>query len=133
MPNMANITVKAANGSTDVIFTSLVASAGDKSEAQWRVTAAGASPSLQPYLRVRSQYNGARTVRRVEGSFGYHETITDSTTTLTSVKASALGSFSISVPMVLSTTAADEAAALFGNLLASALMKSVNSTGYAPT
>jgi hypothetical protein len=130
---MASITVKKADNSTDVTYVSMVASAGDKSEALWRQTALGGSANLQPYLRVRSQFNGTRSVRRVEGTFGYQNTYVDTNTSQTVVKATALGSFVFQVPVVTDTVAADEAAAQFGNLLASTLMKSVNSSGFAPT
>jgi len=132
MPNMANIVVKKADGSTDVTYTSVVASAGDKSEALWRNTALGASPNLQPWLRVRSQFNGPRTVRRVEGSYGYYSTYTDSNDQ-EQVKASVVGSFVFQVPMVANSDDASEASAQFGNILASTLMKAVNSSGFAPT
>jgi hypothetical protein len=129
---MADIVVKKADNTTNVTYVKQVAAAGDKTDARWQQTAGGSSINLQPYLTVRSQFNGPRTVRRVEGKFGYMNTYTDSTTAQQIVKATVVGSYSFQVPVVTDTTAANEGAAQFGNLLASALMKEVNSTGYAP-
>jgi len=133
MPNMANIVVKKADNTTDVTYVSMVSSAGDKSSALWRQTAVAGQANLQPYLEVRSQWNGPRTVRRVEGKFGFQNTYTDANTTQKIVKATVLGSFVMQVPSVTDEFIANEAAAQFGNLLASALMKSVNASGFAPT
>lgn len=67
MPNMANIVVKAANGTTDVTFTGIQPSAGDKVPAMWRDNAASTVPSNRPTLSVSGQYNGPKTARRMKG------------------------------------------------------------------
>lgn len=133
MPNMANITVKKADGTTDVTYTALVSAAGDKAAARWQNTALGSSPNLQPYLTVVSRFNGPRTVRRVDGEFGFQSTYVDSSTSQTVIKAIPGGTFSFTRPLEADDTAAAEAAAQFANLLASTLIKSVLASGYAPT
>lgn len=67
MPQMANITVKKADGTTDVVYTALAPSSGDKTSAVWSPTLVGASNSHRPELRVSSQSNAANTVRFVDG------------------------------------------------------------------
>lgn len=67
MPQMANIVVKAANGTTDVTFTGIQPSAGDKVPAVWRDNAASTVPNNRPTLAVSGQYNGPRTARRMKG------------------------------------------------------------------
>lgn len=133
MPNMANITVKKADGTTDIVFTAANPSGGDKSPALWRSESAGTADGFMPRLSVWSRENGPGTARRVEYTFSYPQTATDSTTTVTSVINKALASGSFVVPKEMPAAQLNEFAAQFGNLMASALIKSVNATGYAPT
>lgn len=134
MPNMANIVVEdAGTDSADVTYSAVVASAGDRSEALWRATAIASTPALQPYLRVRSRYNGPKTTRIVEGDFGFYSTYTDSSTGRVQSAAKAVGTFSFTQPMDSSSDDATRGATHFGNLLASELIKSVNASGFAPT
>jgi hypothetical protein len=74
MPSLANITVKKNDGTTDVTYTGLVASSGDKSPAVWRNTAQGAAPAFNPQLELRSAWNGAQTVRKLEATYVYPTT-----------------------------------------------------------
>lgn len=67
MPQMANIVVKAADGTTNVTFTGIQPSAGDKVPALWRDNAASTIPGNRPTLSVNGQYNGPRTARRMKG------------------------------------------------------------------
>lgn len=67
MPQMANITVKKADGTTDVVYTALSPSSGDKTSAVWSPTLVGTSNSHRAELRVSSQPNAANTVRFVDG------------------------------------------------------------------
>lgn len=72
MPNIANITVKASNGTTDVVFTALTPSAGDKSPARWRANAAHAIPAFRPIFELVSRPSGAApNARRVETTLLY--------------------------------------------------------------
>lgn len=67
MPQMVNITVKAADGVTQVVFTGIQPSAGDKVPAVWRDNAASTVPNNRPTFTVSGQYNGPRTARRMKG------------------------------------------------------------------
>lgn len=67
MPQMANITIKKADGTTDVIYNQLSPSSGDKTSAVWAPGAVGGSRGLRPELRVTANANQARTVRYVNG------------------------------------------------------------------
>lgn len=72
MPNIANITVKAANGTTDVVFTALTPSAGDKSPARWRANAAHAIPAYRPIFELLGRPSGAtQNARRMEATLMY--------------------------------------------------------------
>jgi hypothetical protein len=132
MPQMADITVKKADGSTDIIYVAQSPSAGDSQPAVWRATAAGAAPAFQPELRLWTKSNGPKTARRVYFEFTYPQTATDTTTSLTSVVNKEIASGSCLLPNEVPTTQSAEFAAQFGNLLASALIKSCMSSGFAP-
>lgn len=133
MPTMANITVKKADGTTDVTFTAVTASGGEKSPAVWRNEAFGGTIGQRPELRVKSQANGTNTARKVEGSFTMPQLYTDTTTSLSKVATRANAQWSASVPVDMADASLQEFAAQLGNLIANALIKSVHSTGYAPT
>jgi len=130
MPTMANITVKAANGTTDTVFTAVQASGGDKSPAIWRNEAFGGTVGQRSEMRIRSSPDGTGKARRVEGSFTMPQLYTDTTTGLSQVWKRSNAKFEASVSTEMSDAQLAEFAAQFGNLLASTLIKSINSSGY---
>lgn len=130
MPSMANITVKKADNTTDILWTAIVASGGDKSPAIWRSDTFGGNVGQRPELRIKSSPDGSGKGRRVEGSFTYPQLYTDTTTGLTNVWKRSNISFSGLTSLEMTDAALAEFAAQFGNLLASALVKSINSSGY---
>jgi hypothetical protein len=133
MPQMADIIVKKADGTTNITFTALTPSSGDKVPAQWRSETVGASPGLRPTFSMDSQWNGPRTARRVNLSGQYPFTITDSTTSSTSVKARIPFQATFTVPVEVPDTIIAEAVAQITNLVASTLAQSCIKLGYAPT
>lgn len=133
MPNMANITVKKADGTTDIVFSALTPSSGDKVSAQWRSETAGAAASLRPTFGMLSQWNGPRTARRVQIEGQYPYTVTDSTTSVTSVKARIPFQATFTVPVEITDTIVAEAVAQLSNLLKSTLVQDSIKAGYAPT
>lgn len=133
MPIMANITVKASNGTTDVVYTAIQGSGGDKSPSIWRNDAFGGTTGQRPELRVKSAPNGSNSNRKVDGSFTMPQLYTDSTTGLSKVATRANLSWNAAVPTDMSDAQLAEFAAQAGNLLASALIKSIHSSGYAAT
>lgn len=132
MPSMANITVKKNDGTTDVMFTAVVPSAGDKSSAVWRSMSVGTAPSHRPELRCSSQSNGANTARRVEGTFVYPQTVTGTDGKIT-VANKAFLSFSALVPQSMADAEINEFVSQGVNLAASTLVKDTIKSGYAPT
>jgi hypothetical protein len=133
MPSMANITVKKADGTTDIVYAALNPSSGDKVSALWRNETGGASASLRPTFNMVSQWNGARTARRVSVSFQYPFTVTDSTTSITTVKARVPFEFTITIPAEVPDTAVAEAVAQGTNLMVSTLVRDCLKVGFAPT
>jgi hypothetical protein len=133
MPDMADIVVKKADGTTNITFNKLTASSGDKVPAQWRQEATGASASLRPTFEMVSQWNGPRTARRVSSSFQYPYTVTDSTTSTTTVKDRIPYGTSMVVPTAVPDTIVSEAVAQGTNLQTSPLVVASYKAGYSPT
>lgn len=131
MPIMADIVVKKADGTTNVTYVAKVASAGDKTQALWTQDAASTTRNQRPSFAISGVSNGPKTARRVSGVA--HMPILRTIDGVVQVAHDIPMSFVITVPGAVTDAEADEAAAQFGNLLASTLIRSVVSTGYAPT
>lgn len=133
MPSMANLVVKKYDGTTDVTYTALSASAGDNVAAQWRSESAGSQSNAKPVLTVTSKYNGNRSARRIDIQYRYPQMATDSTTGLSTVVNQIPISVSIAVPLGAPDTVIQEAVAQGTNLLVSTLVRSSIISGFAPT
>lgn len=131
MPTMANMTVKKSDGTTDIVYTAIQASGGDKSPAIWRSNTVSTAAGFRPELRVSSRPNGDGTARRVEGSYTYPSIVTG-TDGITRVASRMNLNFTAVVPLSTLDVDANEAGAQVANLIANALMKAVLQTGFAP-
>lgn len=132
MPNMANITVKKNDGITDVIYTSVVPSAGDKSPAVWRNNTVGTASSHRPEFRSTSRENGTGTARRVDFSAMFPYTVTGTDGKIV-VADKLTFTASCLVPKGMPDADVNEAASQTLNLMASTLIKDVVKSGYAPS
>lgn len=132
MPTMAAITIKKDDTTTDVTYSAVVASSGEKSPAVWRDNGFGGTPGQRPELRISSQSNADNTGRKIVGSFTYPSLYTDSSTSLTKVGSRANFQFTAFVPGEMPDAFAAEFGAQIGNLLASALVEETLTSGYAP-
>jgi hypothetical protein len=128
---MANITVKKNDGTTDVIYTAVVPSAGDKSPAVWRNNTVGTAASHRPEFRTVARANGTGTARRVDisGVYPYTVTGTDGKITVAD-KFTFVGS--ALVPSGMPDADVNEAVSQTLNLMASTLIKDSVKAGYAP-
>lgn len=133
MPQMANITVKKADGTTDVIYVNQAPASGDSTPARWRVDAIGTVPANRPVFTIMSKSASNGSTRVVSGKLVLPEIYTDTTTNLVSIRSSVSLSFEGRVPQLLSDTTIAEAAAQFANLLKSTLIQDSIKTGYAPS
>lgn len=133
MPNMANITVKKADGTTDVTYTASTPSAGDKSPAIWTQNSFSTIQGFRPRLEIGTQNNGANTIRQMRVKYSYPSLFTDTTTGLQKLLKTVGFDGICYMPKDLTTTEWKEAWAQLGNLLASTLVRSVAEEGYAPT
>lgn len=133
MANMADITVKKADGTTNITYTALSPSAGDSVPAVWRSETAGSAPGFKPVLKLWSKNNGPRTARRVEYTFSYPQTATDSTTGIVSVVNVPIGGGYFVLPNEVPDAVMAEFVEQGVNLLGSALIKTSIKAGFAPT
>lgn len=132
MPNMANITVKKADNTTDVIYVALSPSAGDKTPAQWRVEAIGTVPGNRPTFSLTSKSSADRQARILEGKLSYPETFTDSTTGVVATRLRETFSFTSITRLDASDVTTAELVAQAANLLKSNLIQETLKAGFAP-
>jgi hypothetical protein len=132
MPQMANITVKKADGTTDVVYEQVTPSAGDKSPSMWTVPSASTYRNLRPIVQLTTQFNGPRTARRAHIVGSYPIVRTDS-----GGNSYAAGNipvdFTITLPQIVSDNEAKEVVYQMGNLIVSALMRDCLTTARSAT
>lgn len=133
MPQLADITVKKNDGTTDIVYVGTVPSSGEQNPAIFRATAGAASPALAPELRIvaRDQDQGRK--RAVRTTYVYPQAVTNSSTGVTSVANRALAVIDWNFPKEMSQAAIDEAASQLAGLINSTLVKSCLKTGYSAT
>jgi hypothetical protein len=124
---MADVTIKKANGSTDITFTAKTPSAGDSAQALWRSDSVGTSAVTRPAVSCVATWNGPRTARKANIKFTYP--IVDATG---AVIGQAIFEGNSTLPVAMADTDVAEFAAQSTNFIASSLMKSVISSGFAP-
>jgi len=130
MPNMANITVKKKDGTTDVTWTQLTPSAGDKTPARWSQVVASARANLRPTFESQSRFNANRTARNISFVLKYPEIV--QVNGVDTVFATAIMNMQAVVPTNMSSTAIDEFAAQLANTLKASLPQEIIASGYAP-
>lgn len=124
MPNLANITVKKADGSTDITWTGVQPSSGDTVPAVWRSNSVGTALAHRPYMNVSVRNNANKTLRRVTVEGFFPETA-EGADGITRVINTAPMRAEIGIPNGMSDVAVTEAVHQLMNLLASTLMKSM--------
>lgn len=132
MPNMANITIKKNDGTTDVVYTAVVPSSGDKNSAIWRNLTVGTAAAHRPQLALMSMSNGPKTARRLEAKLTY-PTLATGTDGKVNVVDKVIVDCSAIVPLGMVDTDIAEAVSQAFNLFASVLIKDSVKSGYAPT
>lgn len=131
MPSLANITIKKADGTTDVVYTAVAGAAGDNNAAIFRNNTVGTTLAERPTLLVKSTNNANKTARRIRVDFSWPLVTTDSGGNKT-VIGRATGDCSFLAPQNQDASVIKEQAYQFGNLIASAMVKASFEEGYAP-
>lgn len=130
MANMANITVKKADGVTDVTFTALTPSAGDTTPARWANTAAETVANLRPTAEMRARFNGNRTARHIDFVTKFPEVVT--VNGVKQVRGTVPFTTSGVVPLQVDDAWINEAVSQHANLFRAALIQQATKEGYAP-
>jgi hypothetical protein len=131
---MASITVKKADGTTDIVYDAIAASGGESSPAVWRQdtgAAAGLPVGLRSLFKVSSKWNGPKTARQMTFEVVMPYAVQDSTTTLYSAKDRIVMTGVITMPQAIPSANLNEVNQAL-NLLAATLTKSCVQAGYAP-
>lgn len=131
MPTLANITVKKNDGTTDIVWTGVVPSSGDKSAAVWKSQTVGTASAHQPELRMTGRESGDTRKRLLKVTAKYPQIATNSTTGVTSVVDEASFAADWVVPKGMPASDVNEFASQIGNLIASTLLKQCVKEGYA--
>lgn len=129
MPNMANITIKKADAVTDVTYTALTPSAGDRTPARW-ANLAQSKANLRASIEMTSRFNNNRSARHVSILMKYPEVVqvngVDTVAGIGHVTIEGL------IPLQVSDTAIAELVAQSANAFKIALIQDCFKIGYAP-
>lgn len=128
MPQMADITVKKSDGTTDIVYTALGGSSGDNTPAIWEVTASSTYAAFRNRLRATSRDNAGKTARNVEIFLEVPETI------LVNGETKLVGKVPVKItvvkPLNVSDATIKEAVYQAGNLAVATLIRSQLTSGY---
>lgn len=132
MASIANITIKKADGTTDVVYTALTPSAGDKIPARWRANAVSPIPAFRPTFELLARPSGnAANARRVEVALMYP--VVQSVGGVDQVVFTVPFRGDATLPQGLPQDQVKEAIYQFGNLLVNALIRQCLEEAQAPT
>lgn len=129
---MSDITVKKADGASDVLYRAVVGAANDNSPAIWRNTSGSAVPMAQPEFNLASRDNGNKSGRRITHSGIWPVAFADPANGLFKVTTQASHSGSFMLPSNMDPTQIREFVFQYTNWLASALIREATCDRYAP-
>lgn len=131
MASIANITVRKNDGTTDIVYTALVPSAGDTVPALWRADTVSAIPAHRPTLKMLTQNNSKKNARveRISYAFPVFQTVGGVETKIGVIPME----LNATIGTNFDTAVINEAVSQFGNLIVSALIRQSMKDGYAPT
>lgn len=127
---MADITVKKADAATNVVYTQLTASAGDRSPAIWRSNTSATLRGNRSTLTQEAHSNGPGTARRVTTK--YMAPVVRTIDGLEQVVAYVPMDLNAVIPNGLTDSEVTEAVEQGLNLFASPLIRQSVALGYAP-
>lgn len=136
MPSMANITVKKADGTTDIVYDALAASGGDSSPAVWRQdtgAAAGLPVGYRAQFKLLTQWNSPKTARQAKFNYVRPYALLNTTTNEYSSKDRVVVDGIMTMPQHIPASELNEAIYQACNILAATLIKQCISSGYAAT
>lgn len=133
MPNMADITVKKADGTTNVTYVKKAPASGDRTYAVWTADAESAIHAHRPELKMstRSNQNGAKPGRIA--TVVYKRPVVETVAGVATVVATIPMRMEITLPTNVDSSKVSEGIAQGANLLVSALIQASLNEGFAPT
>lgn len=133
MPSMVNITIKKADATTDILWSSVSPSAGSGVPAIWKSLAVGNADSHRPEMRLQiaNSKDGKSTKGRL--TFVYPSLSTDTTTGLTSVVRNARIFIDLDLPREMPDAEVAEAIYQCTGLISGALIRTSLKDRSAPT
>lgn len=130
MPNMSDVTVKKADGTTNITYTGLNPAGGDGIPAIFRSQTVGTTPGFKPEVRVLARAKKGERVVRLTARYPNVKTI-GGVETLASQGSKMTLEFQLDESQNQSDI--DEASAQFLNFANSTLFKDCTKTGFPPT
>lgn len=133
MPNLANITVKKSDGTTDVVYDGLAPSSGNGTDAVWRQDT-GANPDMpvghRAMLTLSATDNGPKTARRLVGVSKRPYSTLNAASGKFEFKDQCVMRVEATIPGAIPATEINEFVHQSTNAFASALIKACLSAGY---
>lgn len=134
MPAMASITIKKADGTTDIIYDAL--SGGiDGLPASWRQDTGAVATlpiGMRAFAALKTLWNGPKTARKAHFNYKRPYATQDTTTAVYGVREQLMIEVNATIPQGMPATEISEGVHQGLNLAASALIKSALIAGYAP-
>lgn len=131
MANVATLTVKKADGTTDIVYTALKGSGSDSDPALWEVANASVARIFRQVASFTSRWNARKTARNCELAVVIPETV------VVAGETKLVGSVPVRISVVRPTNVSDavvkEAVYQAANLFVLAAIKDQMVSGYAPT
>lgn len=123
MSSITSVTVKANDGTTDVVYTAIEGASGN-TPAIWQAPALGATGSTRPEVRFSTKkVNGKPSLSKVVGTMMRPYSIVNTTTGITSVERRLIGRIELPFDSDVPASFTDEFVSQFVNFCASAHAK----------
>lgn len=133
MAAITNVTVKKADGTTDIVYTAIQPASGDGQFAVWRQEDLTVPQAFRPKLSMKVSDNGPKTARKPHLEYVYPFTYTDSTTGLKKMAHLVLSSADFLVPTEVPDATVAEAVHQFTNLCVNTAVRDSIKAGISPT
>ncbi len=130
MPQIANLTVKKNDGTTDIVYTYVAPSSGDGVPAIWKSQSVGTAQAHQPEFRLTSRDASKGAKRALRSTYAYPQIATNSTTGITSVVDKAMADTNWVFPKGMAQADINEFVSQYANLLVQTLVKDCAKSGY---
>lgn len=135
MPQGSDLTIKKADGSTNIVWAYVSPSSGDKTPAVWKSQSVGTAPAFQPEFRLSARDVVVEKVpsRALRGTIMYPQLKTDTTTGVTSVHRTGRAMFDFTFARDMAAVDVNELAAQLGGLISAAVIQACLKSGYSAT